>query len=197
MAKRWVFVVDTEDHAGSFERWLCGYLTGRVDDPETHGGDEAEIAQKELPKDLWDYFQDHVILCLEQPDDCPINTPVVIYPTPGWFNHGMGGNFKDGQEDEAFEDYKREINEYKKEHPASALEGSPRLDKHPAYMSVGIFFDENPPENVIGVLKDRTRKFAEAYWPKRESFGGNVKVTGFRLLEEKYGEPQVLNSRNL
>lgn len=195
--KRWVFVVDTENYAGNFERWLCGYLTGRVDDPETHGGDEAKIAKKELPQDLWDYFQDHVILCLENPDDCPIHTPVVIYPTPGWFNHGMGGHFKEGQEAQAFEDYKREIEKYKKQHPASGLEGSPRLNKFSAYMSVGIFFNEHPPENVIAVLKDRARKFIEEYWPKREVFGEALTLTGFRLLEEKYGEPQVLNSENL
>jgi hypothetical protein len=178
--KRWTFVVDTEEDAGGFERELCGYLTGRLEQdcgPNAHGSKEAAIAEKELPAETWKYFEDHVINCLEEPDDLPIHTPVVGYPTPGWWNNGRGVMKKGAPTEE-------DLKKCYQEKP------------WPCYRSVGIFFDERPPENIIKLLKERTGGFSEKYWPSRE-FGGKVPVTGFRLLEENYGEPQVLKSMDL
>lgn len=183
---RYVFVVDTEQYSGNFERWLCGYMTGRTDEPETHGGEEAEIAKKEITPEAWDYFQEHVINCAEQPDDCPIDTPVIIYPTPGWFNTGMGGHFKEGQEEEAYKHYKKTTEKYIADHKGmTTLQVSPKLNKFPAYQSVGIFFDEAPSHDIIALLKARAHKFAEQYWPAHRIFGQKITITGFRLLEEK------------
>ena len=187
--KRCIFAIDTDTYAGSFERHLCGYLTGRFNSyeegPDGHGSKEAAVAKKELPRNIWKYFEDHVVDCLEQPDDVPIHTPVVVYPTPGWFNHGMGGHFRDGQEKEAFEDYKREVAKYKKEHKGTTLEAGDKLNKCPAYMSVAIFFDEDPPKNIIDFLKERSYKFAKEFWPKQKPFGHKLEVTGFRIVKEK------------
>lgn len=185
MVNRYVFVVDTDTYAGSFQREMTGYLVGRTDDPETHGEVEAKIAEKELPPKMWDYFQDHVILCHECPDDVPIMTPAICWPTPGWFNHGMGGHFKEGQEEEAFEDYKKEITKYVKQHPGTTLVAGDKLHKCPAYMSVGIFFDEEPTQPVIALLKERADKFAKKYWPNHKIFGHKLEVTGFRIVKEK------------
>lgn len=183
MNRRFVFVVDTENYAGSFERELCGYVTGRYDPEGHHGSEQSKIAEKEIPKKIWEYFEAHVIDCLEEPDDLPIHTPVVAYPTPGWFNHGMGGHFRDGQEEEAFEDYKKQIKKYNDEHKGANLKVGEKLKKCPAYMSVGIFFDERPPKDVIEFMKARSHKFTE-YFPKSGILGCTVKITGFRLLEE-------------
>jgi len=152
---RYVFVVDTEQYAGNFERELCGYIAGRTDYPETHGGLEVAIARLEITKEVWKYLQEHVIRCAEQPDDLPIDTPVIIYPTPGWFNDGMGGHFKEGQETEAYKSYKQTVEKYIAEHKGATLKVNPTLSKFPAYLSVGIFFDEAPPHEIITMLKNR------------------------------------------
>ena len=163
---RYIFAVDTENHAGSFERHLCGYLTGRTDDPVTHGDEQAEIAEKELSPEMWNYFQTHVILCAEQPDDLPISTPVIPYPTPGWYNNGHGRYFKGKP-------------------TAEDLKKCYKNKPWPCYQSVAIFFDERPPKHVIELLKERTRKFVEEYWPNYETLGFKIKLTGFRMLEER------------
>lgn len=181
---RYLFVVDTEQYAGNFERWLCGYMTGRTDEPVTHGDEEAAIAKNELPSKMWDYFQEHVLVCSEKPDDCPIDTPVIIYPTPGWFNHGMGGHFKEGEEAKALKDHDKEVEKYEKDHKCNLGIKKKKLTKFPAYQSVAIFFDEKPPKDVIATLKERAYKFAKEYWPNHEVFASKITVTGFRLLHE-------------
>lgn len=168
MGRRFVFVVDTESYAGSFERELCGYLTGRFDDPPTHGDVEAEIAWRELPPEAKEYFDRHVMICLEQPDDVPTHTPVVIWPTPGWYNNGRGTHIKGKPTEEQLKE---------------CWQGKP----WPAYFSVGIFFDERPPDPMIGILKARALTFAKDYWPNHKTFGHALKVTGFRVLEEVVG----------
>ena len=164
MMARFVFVADTDTFAGGFERELCGYLTGRLDEPSSHHGEtEAEIAEGELPEAVRDYFEEHVILCPEQPDDLPISTPVIIYPTPGWWNDGRGN--------------------YTKGIPtAEDLAKCWKGKAWPAHYSVGILFDERPPADVIGILKARAKAFAE-YWPGRP-LGCPFVITGFRLVEE-------------
>lgn len=179
---RFVFVVDTDSYSGNFERELCGYVTGRWDN-ETHGGDQATIAQKELLPEIWEYLQNHVISCMEEHDDIPYSTPVVIWPTAGWFNDGMGGHFKEGQEKEAFEHHIKEVAAYEKQHNTK-LHVSKGLTKFPAYQSVGIFFDEKPPQHIVDVLKERAYKFTKEYWPKHKIFGHKIDVTGFRLVRE-------------
>ena len=68
-------VIDTDSYAGNFERELCAYVTGRWDH-ETHGGDQAEIFEKEvllskleLPHDP---FEGYITTTLTQDDDCPV-----------------------------------------------------------------------------------------------------------------------------
>jgi hypothetical protein len=182
--KRFLFVVDTLDYAGNFERQLCGYITGRTRDwSGDHGEDEAEIAKKELPEKMRDYFDNHIMYVVDEQKDGQPMTPMIIYPTPGWFNHGMGGHFRDGQEEEAFADYKKVSEKYKADHPGSSLDVGKELHKHPAYQSVAIVFDERPPQDIIELMKGRTEKFVK-YWAKIKVLGMKVRVTGFRVVEE-------------
>jgi hypothetical protein len=91
-------IIDTEQYAGNFERELCAFLTGRVGDCGV--GDEYE---DENP-----LFEN----VIDVPDEDGCRRPCSIYPTKGWFNHGWGGNFKEGQEQEALEDYRKQVSEY-------------------------------------------------------------------------------------
>ncbi len=159
MTHRFVFVIDTEQYSGNFEREMCGYLTGQIDRdyPDSHGSKEAKIAQGELSEEVLEYFDQYIPHCLEEPDDLPIHTPQLIYPTPGWYNTGGGTHIK----------------------------GDPPAGKkgYPAYQSVGIFFDERPPVHIVEILKERAQKFND-YWPSQGVLGCKVGVTGFRILEE-------------
>ena len=83
----YLFVIDTADYAGNFERELCAYITGHVGECEV-GADAAakfKVATKLKPLSG---------VIFEQ-DDHGCSRPVSIYPTPGWFNNGVGGYFKD------------------------------------------------------------------------------------------------------
>lgn len=80
----YLFVIDTDAYAGSFERQMCAYVTGQIGECGI-GKEQAQIAQKEIP---------HVVAQLEDlvdqvPDDYGCHRPVSIFPTPRWFNHGM------------------------------------------------------------------------------------------------------------
>jgi len=101
--ERFKFVVDTEQYAGNFERELCAYVTGRWDQ-ETHGRNEAALYEKETGKDPLEFVEDRPV----EHDGYYNPAPQELFPTPGWFNNGMGGHFKDGQESEALEAYKEE-----------------------------------------------------------------------------------------
>lgn len=92
---KYLLVIDTEQYAGNFERPLCAYLTGRIGDCSV--GDEYVNLLKNKPS-----FSN----VFSVPDEHGCERPCVIFPIPGWFNNGLGGHFRDGQEDEALEAYR-------------------------------------------------------------------------------------------
>lgn len=163
MSDRWLFVVDTDGHAGNYERMLAAYMTGKWDQ-ETHGGDQAAVAEKELDDEAKKYFDSHCLMCHEEVDDFHADVYQIIYPTPGWWNNGKG-DIKKGKptKEELGQCYQKQV--------------------WPAYQSVALFFDEQPPEKIITVLKERAAKFSK----EGKIFDQPVvlKVTGFRLIHEK------------
>ncbi len=82
-ANAWVFVIDTEQYAGNFERELCAFLTGQVGD--CGKGDDYVDHLKDRPsfENVW-----HV------PDDHGAHRPASIWATPGWSNDGKGNHSK-------------------------------------------------------------------------------------------------------
>ena len=88
--RSWRFVIDTEDYAGNFERELCAYCTGQIGDCEA-GDEEAEIFRNEEGKSI----QKFADIIEQVPDEHGCARPCEIFPTPGWFNGGMGGHFKE------------------------------------------------------------------------------------------------------
>lgn len=105
-------IIDTEQYAGNFERELCAYLTGKVG----ACGVGQEMAEKyiedvERDGDVLDYEDFFENVC-EKPDEHGCYRPCEIYPTEGWFGNGFGGGFRDGQEVEALEHYKKTASEY-------------------------------------------------------------------------------------
>lgn len=184
MSRKWLaFVVDTDTYAGNFERPMLAYVTG-VKQDNFHDCDEktADQVTDEFPEDVRAFFENNIGWGLDDGDDVPMIARCVIVPTPGWFNHGMGGHYKDGQEAEAFEDYKKECAKYKSQHPASSIEASPKLNKCPAYQSVAIFINDVPPPDMLKLMKDRATEFCK----KPTSLGRPIPplgLLGFRFVE--------------
>lgn len=98
----WLFVIDTEDYAGNFERELCAFITGRVG--ECGVGDDCAVLFRQQVKDMGD---EPFINIIEEADDHGCHRPCAIYPTPGWFNDGMGGQYQIGKEAEALIEYRK------------------------------------------------------------------------------------------
>ena len=209
-----MFIVDTEQYAGNFERKMTAYMTGRYGECGV-GAEEARIFYQEMglidgqDKKFSDYedgdwrgidlqtsnedFDNPFIWIIELPDEHGCRRPVTIYPTPGWFNHGMGGHFREGDEEAALESYKEEClkqAEYKGVHPNDKERHKKRwtdkaekavLSKHPSYQSVAILMEKPPTTEQIAILKERANKFVEYY--KDHLDEKEISITGFRLVK--------------
>lgn len=190
------FVIDTDQYAGNFYRQMCAFITGQLD--ELGIGEEfLELVPDEAKKRLGPIVQ-----------RCEIKnnyTPAEIYPTPGWFNNGLGGEFRDGQEVEALEEHKKyciklsnqkpyEIESANQEYKEKWMKESNRqLRKHPAYMSVAIFFSERPAYDTIEFMKRRAHSFIalKKSRPDLWRFLPDIKIEGFRLVWEETREEHI------
>ena len=103
---KWVFVIDTESYAGNFEREMCAHLTGIVGECGV-GDDMAPYYHKETGEKV-SRFEG----LLEQRNDEGCRRPCSIWPTPGWFNHGMGGEFRLGEDGKALKHHFQCVKEY-------------------------------------------------------------------------------------
>jgi hypothetical protein len=83
---RYIFVIDTEQYAGNFERALCAWCTGQVGEC----GVGKDIADK-VPRDVSNRFDES----LEHiPDEHGVARPCKLWETPGWSTNGWGKNFR-------------------------------------------------------------------------------------------------------
>ena len=90
----YLFVIDTDQYTGNFERELCAYITGQVGECGV-GQIIVDKIEKDLELDYVKYIHTHILL---KPDEHGCARPVSIYPTPGWINDGMG-NCRQSNED--------------------------------------------------------------------------------------------------
>jgi len=128
-----VFVIDTEQYSGNFERQMCAFLTGVTGDCGV-GKEEARMFKMEVKdKKLKEEFDSIIEVC---GDSHGCYRPCSIWVTPGWVNNGMGVHSKKD---------KMENGEYD------------------AYQSVGIFFFERPSDKMIELMKERASKFIEVH----------------------------------
>jgi len=84
-----LFIIDTNLYAGNFEREMCAYLTGHVGDCGV-GDDYAEKFRKETKKDPDEFFHN----VIQEPDEHGCRRPATIWENPGWFNDGMGNEWR-------------------------------------------------------------------------------------------------------
>ncbi len=178
MNKRYIFVVDCDRYSGNYERDMTAFMTGRYGECEV--GDRSAvlfIEQTGIDPETFDI--------INVADDSGCHRPCSIFPTPGYFNNGLGGHFLDGQEKQAKEHHRaiclgnvensrsdndREWYQQKADKP---------LVKHPAYQSVAIFISREPTKEEVELFKKR----AHAYLV--HAVDAPTTIIGFRLLMEE------------
>lgn len=189
----YAFVVDTEIFAGGFEREMVAYMTGFVGEcgvGEEIAEEADALLRETLPK-VHQWLRQHVELKTDNEEN-PCPRPAQIYPTPGWFNDGMGDYFRDGADPgvvcrayvKAVEDYfaplarAAETRAEQATDPAVALswrqDAARSLERikeaqarevpfrFHAYLSVALWLTHLPPPFVREVLEARARSFAAA-----------------------------------
>ena len=201
-----IFVIDTKEYSGNFERELCAFVTGCVG--ECGVGDNCAAEYLKAHKQL--DFIDSV------PDDNGCYRPCSIIETPGVYNNGYGFHYTDGQEKEARISYEASLKEhhlngmsraYLKRWESGdqadlkrvgwtleALEKcckedddkyekalSDPLPKYPAYQSVSIFLTRKPTDDEIAFMKSRCEKFNDREC-KSEFRNSTITITGYRLI---------------
>lgn len=174
-----LFVIDTDQYSGNFERPMCAYLTGRVG--ECGVGDEY--------KDLFEQECNVAFFNVtEGPDEHGCFRPATIYPSPGLLNDGMGNHYTENDDPQTVTDnYRKTLVEYYTQHKNSAkVEESKSAvpGKHPAYQSVAILFSSRPTNEQIEIMKERAAKFTTLHIRKFDDFT-KIKITGFRLVEKE------------
>jgi len=151
----YIFVIDTEQYAGYFERELCAWCTGRKEEyfhEWTLGYADECVKLKPVQ-----WFDDLLNNSYRHPD-AEHDTIVHIEPTPGWWNDGMGKHYRDG-------------------------EGPDKKDKYPAYLSVGISFYDRPTDEQLEFMMKRARAFEKEQPEGCIGRRTKIDVTGFRLLK--------------
>src|SRR5689334_7421600 len=121
-------IFDTDHYAGNFEREMVAYISGQVGDCEV-GSAQAALAEKEVGL-AW--FEENIVF---HPDEHGCHRPADSEPTPGWWNDGKGGHFRDS--------------EY--------VSGN----KYPCYQSVSMAVAEWPPDDILNMIIQRAKYFAQ------------------------------------
>lgn len=206
----WLLIVDTDTYSGNFERQLTAYLTGQLGECGV-GKEMAKLFEEEAKtnKPPVDFAE----VVVSAPDDHGCSRPCTIYPTPGWYNDGVGNHFQAGDQKKALESYKtmmgweiarlgKMYEGYLKVMPPGwtekavqkelvalekrkkALKALKKLDTCSAYQSVAIFFSERPSKKTIAWLKKRAEGYPEAR-RKEWALSKLLKITGWRLIEHR------------
>lgn len=174
LSTEYTLVIDTDSFADAFSKSLCAYCTGLMDE-EDEGQSCADlyyleqgIEDDESPKGrVADEKNPFYGFVSQRLDENGVYSPCCV-----WLNKKYGYNAN---------------GEY-------ALLTEKNYDEYnfPAPLSVGVFFDVEPPVELIETIKERAVKFFDKIWPKLNE-GAVVKVEGFRLITHtKYGEEKEL-----
>jgi len=157
-----LFIADTTQYSGNFEREMCAFVTGQVGDCGV-GHDKAVIFEKTVPS-KWQKKMEAIVE--NEADEHGCFRPVKIYPTPGFFNDGMGNHWPDEKwgTSEVTIAYQEAINDYQQKYKDSL----PHLDaktveviKYPAFQSVAIILGRKPSKGEFDFLVKRTKEFFE------------------------------------
>lgn len=189
-----LFVVDTAQFAGRFAPEMGAYLTGVAEGNAFSVWAEelaAHYAAEEGERVNMTQFSD--MLSRHESDGEHEPLYVAAFPTPGLFNNGHGGVFRDGEEEAAQAHYREaclaqsRARVHPQDQAAHAARWEARAEErhqvHHAYYSVALVFSEEPTPEQIELLRRRALAFPAAY---AEVYGGDerIAVTGIRTLRK-------------
>lgn len=171
-----IFVIDTDRYAGSFERPLTAFCTGQVGECEV-GQDQVPLFEDNCTPELSEYFDSNVA---PVPDEYGCIRPTSIWKTPGYWNDGHGNTWPDSKnatDPEVIAAFNKSIKQY------SEFGGHPddKVSHCPAYNSVAIFFSEEPNEAAITYIMKRAPEFFK-------DIGYEVNIDGYRIIKTKMVE---------
>ncbi len=126
----YIFIIDTNEYAGNFERQMCAYVTGQIGECRV-GEEEAQIAKQEIPEEV--VRLENLIRYL--PDEHGCHRPVAIFSNPRYGNDGMGNH-------------------------ALLTEENREQFPFPAYNSVAIYLNSVPESGLLNLMKERARNIA-------------------------------------
>ena len=195
-----MFVVHTDSYSGNFEREMTAFITGEVGGDAGAGDDEVKLFRSEdFPSETKEWFSNHVFTIHDEHGI----TPVIMMPTPGWFNDGHGNHWPDGADPEAVRlKFERSVTDYdmrwindfrsrgdqKSKDYADTLQTrhEERIAKGPskchAYQSIGIMCSETPPPELVEFMKERAKQFTKIVDPSKPWKSYNlIKILGFEL----------------
>lgn len=148
-AAPWVFIIDTDQYAGNFEREMCAYCTGTVGQCEV-GGEMANLFEEDFKLEADNYGEDNPFM--DYIDNWVMGEDGCGRPTSIWRNP-TGDN----------------------------------------YNSVAIFFEQEPTEEHIKIMKERSQNFVKNR-PDKKDYGNMepFNVLGFRLLKQEVTTTKVI-----
>lgn len=173
ISEEYSVIIDTNSESFSFAKKLCAYCTGFTseDEADQKFSDlfymEMGIEDDDSPKGKTCTQKNPFYDCIaDRKDDNDVFSPCSV-----WLNRLYGCN-ETGQYDKLTEE---NYDEY----------------DLPAPFSVGIFFDTEPTEDQLKIIKERAVKFFVDVWLKLSNV--QVAVEGFRLVKHrKYGEEKEI-----
>lgn len=210
-----VVAIDTNQYAGNFEREMCAYITGQYGDCGV-GDDIANTEKPNIQN--YDWFNQHVVQedddsayvcrrpCAIWPTqgwindgmgtefkDTPENRQLAkesAYTSMVAYHKNQKDLVEQRLADKNFD---ARWTEEACTRTLSSIQNSLQQIKestnlYPAYMSVGIFFDAIPPENVMDEIVKRALDFAEQYNTSKNP-KTPLCISGVRIQEPKLVKP--------
>jgi len=176
--KEFLFVIDTDSYSGNFERELTAYCTGQTGDC----GVGSNISNK-FQEDFTEIYKNIEKIIKTKSNDYGYFRPCKIWPTPGYWNDGMGNHWKDEDWDteKVIKAFNEELKLYKKSHHSYI--GSKNIQKYAAYQSVAIFFAKKPSDKIINFIKKRAIEYLES---------NKVKVNKFKIIQVEMVSTQIV-----